>query len=87
VILRGSFTNLVSTLGCEFQMVRLLGMPKDDAIKAVVVFELSEDGEAQPGGVHLGNDCQMVSRSSDTEYSARLHRLASSHLLTALCRG
>jgi hypothetical protein len=55
-------------------------MPKDNAVKAVVVFKLGEDGEAQPGGVHLGNGSQMVGGSSDTEHSARLHSSASSSL-------
>src|SRR5215831_14484370 len=35
VILRRGFTDLVSTLGREFQMVGLLGMSKDDAVESL----------------------------------------------------
>ena len=57
MILRGSFTNLVSTMGCELQMVGLLGMSKDDAIEAFMVLKLGEYCEAKPGGIHLRNGC------------------------------
>jgi hypothetical protein len=57
MILGRSFTNLVSTLGCEFQMVELLGMSEDDAVKAVVIFKLGKHYEVQPCGIHLGNGC------------------------------
>jgi hypothetical protein len=57
VILRGSFTNLVSTLGRELQMVRGVRMPKNNAIEAVVVVKLGEDRAVQPFGIHLGNGC------------------------------
>jgi len=33
MILRGRFANLVSPLGRKFQMVGLVGMPKDNAIE------------------------------------------------------
>ena len=77
VILGGRCANLVSPLGGEFQMVGLLRMSKDDAIEAVMVFTLGEDGEVQPCGIHLGNSGQMVSRSGDAEHSTRLHHSAS----------
>src|SRR4030095_11191381 len=78
MLLRRSFTDLVSTVGCEFQMVGLLGMSEDDAVKAVVVCKLGEDGEAKPFSIHLSNGSRMVSRSSDAEHSTSLHRSASS---------
>ena len=73
MILRGSFTNLVSPLGGEFQMVGLLGMSENDAIETVVVFKLRKYHEVQTLGIHLGYGGQMVSGSSDTEYSASFH--------------
>jgi hypothetical protein len=46
------------------------------AVKAFVVVELGEHREIQPCGIHLGNDCQMVRWSGDTEHSARSHNSA-----------
>jgi hypothetical protein len=57
MILRRGFADVVSPVGREFQMVGLLRMPKDDAIEAVMVFKLGEDGEAKPCGIYLGNGC------------------------------
>jgi hypothetical protein len=65
MIFGGGFANLVSSVGREFEMVGMLGMSEDDAVKAVVVLKLSEYHEVQPGGIHFGNDCQMVSGSGD----------------------
>src|SRR5262244_1455089 len=78
MILCGRFTNMVSTLSRELQMVVLLGMPKDNAIEAIVVVKLGEYREVQPGGIHFGNSCQMVGGSSNAEYSTSLHRSTSS---------
>ena len=57
MILHGGSANRVSALGCEFQMVRLLGMSEDDAIEAVVVFEPGKHSEVQPCSIHLGYGC------------------------------
>ena len=57
VILGRGFTNLVSPLGREFQMVGLLGMSEENAIEAVMVVKLGEYREAEPCGIHLGNRC------------------------------
>jgi hypothetical protein len=57
-------------------MIGLLGMSEDDAIEAIMVGKLGEGGEAQPCGIHLGNDCQMVRWSGNAEHSTRLHRSA-----------
>jgi hypothetical protein len=38
-------------------MVGSLRMPEDDAIEAVVVFKLGEDGEVQPCSIHLCYGC------------------------------
>jgi hypothetical protein len=57
MILRGSFTNLVSSLGREFQMVGLLRVSKDDAIEAFMVVKLGEYREAKPCSIHVGNGC------------------------------
>jgi len=57
MILGRGFTDPVSQLGRALQMVGLLGMSKDDAIEAVMVVKLGEDGEAKPCGIHLGNGC------------------------------
>ena len=40
MILCRGFTNRMSTLGGEFQMVGLLGMPKDNTVKAFMVVKL-----------------------------------------------
>jgi hypothetical protein len=57
MILRRRFADVVSALGRELQMVGLLGMPKDNAIEAVVVVKLGEDREVQPCGIHRRNGC------------------------------
>src|SRR5215510_7634056 len=77
MILGGRFADVVSPLGRELQMVGRLGVPEDDAIEAVVVFKLGEDGEVQPCSIHLCYGCQMIGGSSDTEHSTRWHRSVS----------
>jgi hypothetical protein len=88
MILRRRFADVVSALGRELQMVGLLGMPKDNAIEAVVVMELGEYREVKPCGIHFGNSYQMVSGSGNTEHSTSLHSSASSTYssLPWLCR-
>jgi|RhiMetdeSRZDD1v2_1073273.scaffolds.fasta_scaffold52001_6 hypothetical protein len=78
MILGRGFTDLVSPLGRELQMVGLLGMSEKDAIEAFMVVKLGEDGEAKPCGIYLGNGCSMVSRSGNAEHSTSLHCSASS---------
>ena len=51
MILGGRFADVVSPLGRELQMVGLLGMSEDDAVKAVVVVKLGEYCEVQPCGI------------------------------------
>ena len=77
MILHGDSSSLVSPLGREFQMVRLLGMTENDAIEAIVVFKLGEHSEVQPCSIHLGYGGQMVSRSGNAEHSTSMHRSAS----------
>src|SRR5215510_2689996 len=45
MILGRNFADVVSTLGRELQMVGLLGMSEDDAVKTVMVMELGEHRE------------------------------------------
>ena len=78
MILGRRFADVGSPLGGEFQMVGLLGMSKDDAIKAVMVFKLGEYHALQPCGIHLGNGCSIVGRSGDTYESTSVHSSASS---------
>src|SRR5262245_57999937 len=47
-------------------------MSKDDAIEAVMVVKLGKYGEVQPGGIHLGDGCSMVSGSGNVQ--ERYHR-------------
>ena len=42
MILGGGSADLVSSLGGELQMVGLLGMSEDDAVKAVVVLQTGQ---------------------------------------------
>jgi hypothetical protein len=77
MILGRGFTDLVSPLGRELQMVGLLGMSEKYAIEAFMVVKLGEDGEAKPCGIYLGNGCSMVSRSGNAEHSTSFHYLAS----------
>ena len=55
VILGGSCADLVSALSRELQMVGLVGVSEDDAVKVVVVVKLGEDREVQPCGIHRRN--------------------------------
>jgi hypothetical protein len=48
MILGGSFTNLVPMLCGEFQMVRVLRMPEDDAVKLLVICKLGKDLKPSP---------------------------------------
>jgi hypothetical protein len=81
MIVRRGFPDLVPSLGCEFEMVGLLGMSEDNAVEAIVVFKSGKRREAKPCGIHLGNDCQMVRWSGDAEDRTSVHSFASSHLL------
>ena len=82
MIVHGGSANRVSALGCEFEMVGLLGMSEDAAIEAVVVFKLGEYREAQPCGIHLRNGFSMVRWSGNTEHRTSLHRSASLFFMT-----
>jgi hypothetical protein len=55
--LRRGFADVVSPLGRELQMIGLLGMSEDDAVKAVVIFKLRKYREVQPCSIHLCNGC------------------------------
>src|SRR5262249_6625169 len=66
-------------------MVGLLGMSKDDTVKAVVVVKLGEYREVQPCGIHLGMAAKWsVGRATRSTAPACI---VQPHLLTAFCRG
>jgi len=43
-------------------MVRVMGMPEDDVVEALVILKLREDCKTEPFCVHLSNGRQIVGR-------------------------
>src|SRR5581483_2156824 len=73
MILGRGFADFMSSLGRELDVVGLLGMTEDDAVKAAVIFELSEHGEAQAFRVHFGDRSQVIGWSCYSHRRTGLH--------------
>src|ERR1700730_12979361 len=73
MIPRWSFADLMSSLRGELDVIGLLRMTENYAVKAAVIFKLSEHVEAKALRIHLGNRGQVVGRPDYSHRRTRLH--------------
>src|SRR5438094_9824664 len=57
----------------ELDVIRLLRMTQNNAVKAAVIFKLGEHVEAKALHVHLGDRGQIIGRPSYPHRRTRLH--------------
>lgn len=66
-----SWSDRVSGLPRELQMISGPSVSKHHAVETVVIFELADDGEAKSTPVELDHGIQITARSSDSQVGCR----------------
>jgi hypothetical protein len=73
MILGRSVTDFVSSLRGKLDVIKLPGMTENRAVKAAVIFELSEHNEPEALRIRLGDRSQVIGRSGYSHRRAELH--------------
>jgi len=68
-----SFADLVSSLAGKLDVVGLLGMTENDAVKPVVILKLSEYSEVETLRIHLSDRSKFIGRPGHSHPRTGLH--------------